>query len=128
MHKAISAALISITFAVAAAPAFADYSEGDPRPMPLPSQNSAADVAAQTRQWLATAPAPGYPEGDPREIPQANQLSRAQVHAEAVAWVRSGLSEIAYGDSPMSAQGPAYQRALRSYSSLTAPSGNSARK
>ena len=118
MHKAISATLTSLALAATALPAFADYSEGDPRPMPLPSQNSAAEVAAQTRQWLATAPTVGYPDGNPRDIPTVNQRSRAQVNAEAVAGVKSGLLQVAYEDSPMDAHGPAYQQTLKSYAAL----------
>lgn len=115
MRKAISASLVSLFLAAAALPAFADYSEGDPRPMPLPSQLSAADVSAQTRQWLATAPTLGYPDGNPREFAQVSQNNRAQVSADSIAWTKSGMAKLSYGDYPVDANSPAYQEARKSY-------------
>lgn len=119
MRKAISASLVSLSLAAAALPAFADYSEGDPRPMPLPSQMSAAEVSAQTRQWLATAPTGGYPEGNPREFAQVSQNSRAAVSADSLAWAKSGMAKLSYGDYPVDANSPAYRDALKSYSAMS---------
>ncbi|MBS0450808.1 MAG: hypothetical protein JSS14_05800 [Proteobacteria bacterium] len=115
MHKTISAAVLSLSLAAAAMPAFADYSEGDPRPQPLPTQATHEQVAAQTKQWLATAPTLGYPEGNPREFAQVSQNNRAQVSADAVAWSKTGLAGLAYGDAPLSGNQAAYEQASKSY-------------
>ncbi|MBS0339750.1 MAG: hypothetical protein JSS56_04440 [Proteobacteria bacterium] len=115
MHKTISATILSLSFAAAAMPAFADYAEGDPRPQPLPTQATHAQVAAQTQQWLATAPTVGYPEGNPREFAQVGQNNRAQVSADAMAWSKAGLSGLAYGDAPLSGNQAAYEQASKSY-------------
>lgn len=115
MQKTISAAVLFLSFAAATMPASADYAEGDPRPAPLPQQATHAQVEAQTRQWLATAPTQGYPEGNPREFAQVSQNSRAQVSADAIAWSKAGLSGLVYGDAPLSGNQVAYERASKSY-------------
>lgn len=120
MNRTRSAfALLASALTIASAPALAgNYAEGDPRPQALPTQASAAEVAAQTREWLASAPTVGYPEGDARASVQVGQKSRAQVQAEAVAWVASGLSQIAYGEAGADTASPAYKNAAQAYAGL----------
>jgi len=112
-------ALIATALTAAAAPALAgNYAEGDPRPQARAEQASAADVASQTRQWLASAPTIGYPEGNPRATVQVSQKTRAEVQAEAVAWVASGMSQIAYGEVSVDNMGPIYKRASQAFSNI----------
>lgn len=114
-----SLALIASVLTAASVPAIAgNYAEGDPRPQARSAQASIADVAAQTRQWMAEAPTVGYPEGNPRDAVQVGQKSRAQVQAEAVAWVASGMSQIAYGEAPVDSAGPSYRKAAQTFGSL----------
>lgn len=121
MRKAISAAAFTLALAAAAMPAFADYAEGDPRPMLLPTEATEAEVSTQTRQWLATAPTTGYPDGNPREFVQVGRNDRAQVAADAVRWSKSGMAGLAYGDVPLSGNEAAIDQARKSYAATALP-------
>lgn len=112
-------ALIASVLAAASVQAFAgNYAEGDPRPQARSAQLSAADVTAQTRQWMENTPTLGYPEGNPRASVQVGHKTRAQVQAEAVAWVASGMSQIAYGEAPVDSVGPSYRKAAQAFGSI----------
>ncbi|MBP6895751.1 MAG: hypothetical protein KBC94_15145 [Pseudacidovorax sp.] len=116
-------ALIALAMAAVSSPALAgNYAEGDPRPAATASQLSRADVAHETRDWMATAPATGYPEGEARATVTVSRKTRAQVQAEAEAWVASGMSQMAYGEVPFDTAGPAYRRAQQAFNSLRANS------
>ena len=121
-------ALIALAMAAVSSPALAgNYAEGDPRPQARTAQISATDVAAQTRQWMASAPTLGYPEGNPRASAQVDQKTRAQVQAEAVAWVASGMSQIAHGEAPVDSVGPSYRKAAQAFDSIRAADASAPR-
>jgi hypothetical protein len=121
-------AFIASVLAAASVPVLAgNYAEGDPRPQARTAQISATDVAAQTRQWMASAPTLGYPEGNPRASVQVGQKTRAQVQAEAVAWVASGMSQIAYGEAPVDSVGPSYRKAAQAFDSIRAADASAPR-
>ncbi|OUM00084.1 hypothetical protein A8M77_23145 [Variovorax sp. JS1663] len=75
-------------------------------------------MAAETRTWMAAAPTVGYPDGNPKAVPQVSQNTRAAVRSEAVAWVRSGMSQIAYGNAPSDSRGPSYTRAAQAFEAM----------
>lgn len=116
--------LASLLFAVAAAPAFAgNYAEGDPRPVARPSTASSAAVAADAREWMATAPTVGYPDGNPKSSVQVREKTRAEVRADTMNWINSGLAGLSYSDAYANANHPAYLKAKSAYAQIR---GNSA--
>ena len=121
MHKLFSSFALATALLAAALPAVAgNYAEGDPRPDLRPSQGTTADVRAETRQWLATAPTVGYPEGEAKAAALPRQKTRAQVQAEAVDWVRSGMVGVTNGEVPFDSRGPSYEQAVKAFDDLRA--------
>ena len=117
--------LVSLLFAAVAAPAIAgNYAEGDPRPVARTSNVSGAQVAADARAWMATAPTVGYPDGNPQAVVQVREKTRAEVRADTMNWVKSGLAGVSYSDAYASANHPAYIKAMSAYAQLRGTSGD----
>jgi hypothetical protein len=101
------------------APALAgNYAEGDPRPTPLVSSLSRAEVAADAQRWAQAAPTQGYPEGNPREVAMVSAGSRAAVMADTLIWMRSGLAAAQNGEAGSDLSRPAYRQAAAEYARL----------
>ena len=105
---------------VLAGPALAgNYAEGDPRPVPLTSSTSRADVASETQRWLQSAPDQGYPEGNPRAVVSVSSNTREMVQADTLAWIRSGLAAATNGEAGADPSRPAYRKAAAEYARLS---------
>ena len=111
--------LLAALLAAIAGPASAgNYAEGDPRPVPLASAASRADVAADTRRWLQSAGGSGYPEGHPRAAVSVSTNGRAAVQADTAIWIRSGLAAAQNGEAGADMSTPAYRQAAAEYARL----------
>lgn len=119
--RILGTAAVAALLAIAASPSLAgNYAEGDPRPVPLVSSATRADVAADTQQWLKTAPTQGYGDGIAQQAVAVSANSRAAVAADTQLWIQSGMAALQNGEAGADTSRPAYRQAMATYTRLRA--------
>ena len=119
--RILGAATVAALLAIASAPSLAgNYAEGDPRPVPLVSSTTRAEVTADAQQWLKSAPTQGYTAGYASQAAVVSANSRAAVAADTRLWIQSGLAVLLCGEAGGDTTRPAYRQAVAEYNKLRA--------